>query len=88
MENVRCARCGGAAEEGFIADSNLANVIPSTWVAGAPESSFWTGVAGVKVGGKVRRRVQTFRCTACGHLESFATGEWAGASRGERVNDE
>ena len=76
MENVQCSRCGAGTEEGFIADHGHASVLPSVWVAGAPESSFWTGSAGAKVSGKVRRRVQTFRCTACGHLASFATAEW------------
>jgi hypothetical protein len=76
MDNVQCSKCGARAEEGFIADNNLTNVIPSIWVAGAPQSSFWTGSAGAKVSGKMKRRVQTFRCTACGHLDSFATAEW------------
>ena len=63
-------------EEGFIADHSHANVIAPAWIAGAPQSSFWTGKAGVKVAGRTRRRVQTFRCTTCGHLESFATADW------------
>ena len=76
MENVQCAQCGAGTEEGFIADNNFSNVMPSIWVTGAPEPSFWTGMSGAKVSGRTKRRVQTFRCTDCGHLDSFATGEW------------
>jgi len=57
MENVDCSKCGAGTEEGFLADNNLSNVLPSIWVAGAPESSFWTGSAGAKVSGKMKRRV-------------------------------
>jgi hypothetical protein len=60
-------------EEGFVLGNNLSNVIPSVWIEGAPEPSFWTGI---KVSGRTKRRVQTFRCTACGHLDSFALAEW------------
>ena len=73
-----CPKCGGEMEEGFIGDNNLTNVVASVWIAGAPESSFWTGKAGVKVAGRAKRRVQSFRCTNCGYLESFAAAEWAG----------
>lgn len=63
-------------EEGFVGDNNLASVIPSIWIEGAPESSFWTGMSGAKVSGRTKRRIQTYRCTGCGHLESFALAEW------------
>ena len=63
-------------EEGFVGDNNLTNVIPSIWIEGSTESSFWTGMSGVKATGRTKRRVQTYRCTGCGYLESFALTEW------------
>ena len=73
MDNASCSKCGGGIEEGFVADNNLASVIPSIWVEGTPEPSFWTHS---KVAGRTKRRVQTYRCTGCGLLESFALAEW------------
>ena len=76
MQDKQCSRCRGLLEEGFVADNTAGGVTPSLWVQGPPESTFWTGPAGAKVSDKTKRRVETFRCTDCGHLESFATAEW------------
>ena len=42
------------------------------WLEGPPERSFWFGL---KTKGKERFAVQTFRCTRCGFLESYANQE-------------
>ncbi len=39
------------------------------WLEGPPERSFWFGL---KTKGKEHFAVQTFRCTRCGFLESYA----------------
>lgn len=39
------------------------------WIAGEPERSIWTGL---KLRGKERLNVATFRCRRCGYLESYA----------------
>ena len=39
------------------------------WAEGVPEPSFWTGL---KLGGRERHAVTTFRCPACAYLESYA----------------
>jgi hypothetical protein len=39
------------------------------WVEGAPERSFWTGL---RLGERQVLPVLTFRCPACGYLESYA----------------
>jgi hypothetical protein len=39
------------------------------WVEGAPEKSFWSGT---KTSGKKQVQVSTYRCPACGYLESYA----------------
>jgi hypothetical protein len=56
-------------EEGFLLDKTHGANLSGHWVAGAPERSFWTGV---KIRGKRIHPVRTFRCTACGLLESYA----------------
>ena len=69
-EQLRCAKCDGAMAEGFVIDRPAGQfVMPEDWVAGPPERSFWTGL---KVGGKERHHVVTYRCEQCGYLESYA----------------
>lgn len=56
-------------EEGFLLDKGHYNSLSSgSWVAGKPTTSFF----GMSLRGKVTYAVQTFRCLACGYLESYA----------------
>ena len=65
-----CARCQGAMTEGFVPyqKHNGANAVPG-WYEGPPEKSFWFGL---KLRGRRPLPIQTFRCSRCGHLESYA----------------
>jgi len=62
--------------QGFIVDRQGPDggALVSSWIEGVPKSSFWRGLkirpweTGVPVG--------TFRCSACGFLESFARPEF------------
>ena len=56
-------------EEGFLLDNTHGGNLQSQWVEGPPERSRWTGL---KVKGKERVPVTTFRCLQCGYLESYA----------------
>ena len=57
-------------EIGFIVNQGHGNArLLPTWVAGAPERSFWTGL---KTGDRVNLEVRTYRCSGCGLLESYA----------------
>jgi hypothetical protein len=49
---------------GYIVDRTVAN-----WVAGEPERSMRTGL---KLRGKDKLDVITYRCGRCGYLESYA----------------
>jgi hypothetical protein len=69
MSETACPKCQGTLEEGFIKDHGYGVVHTSEWVEGAPERSFWTGT---KTSGRKKVQIQTFRCTACGYLESYA----------------
>jgi hypothetical protein len=65
-----CIRCQGPLEPGFVADFQHGRnaMSPSEWVAGTPQSSFWTGTWT----GDRRYPIQALRCTRCGHLEFWA----------------
>jgi hypothetical protein len=57
--------------EGFILDRGDYNVkMPSFWVEGAPEKSFWSGL---KTSHREAFQVQAFRCSECGYLEFYTT---------------
>ncbi len=70
MPTLICPKCAGPMSAGFIIDHGDMNYASTTiWQAGAPETSFWTGL---KSDGRLQRQVETFRCDACGYLESYA----------------
>jgi hypothetical protein len=52
-------------EPGFLLDGRY----QAEWMKGAHERSLWTST---KFRGKERRRVESWRCTACGLLKSYA----------------
>jgi hypothetical protein len=59
-------------EEGFLLEKGDSGVLsPQAWVTGKPEKSFFSGVS---IKGKQMYDVKTFRCNACGYLESYALG--------------
>ena len=62
-----CPKCQGPMQEGFILSFTV-----SRWIAGSPEPSFWMGT---KISGKQQHPIQSYRCTSCCYLESYATGE-------------
>jgi hypothetical protein len=55
--------------EGFVADTTHGGAAVSSWVEGAPEKSLWTGL---KLTGRPRSRIATWRCGRCGFLEHYA----------------
>jgi len=56
---------------GFLLDYAEQNVpFQQTWITGEPDRG-WAG--GLKVRGRTKFNVRTYRCSACGFLESFAT---------------
>jgi hypothetical protein len=57
-------------EVGFVVDHAHANSpTVAKWTAGSPEKSFWMGI---KLRGKVRHEIVTYRCPRCGFLQSYA----------------
>jgi hypothetical protein len=62
-----CPDCRVTMEPGWIMDFTQGGIAP-TWVRGIVEKGFW----GVKLRGKERLPVSTFRCPKCAQLKSFA----------------
>ena len=69
MIDHKCSKCGADMQEGFI----LEHRVPARWIAGKPEKS---GLGGIKAVGREQRRIETYRCVACGFLESYAQAEY------------
>ena len=68
--SLSCPRCSGSMEPGYIIDESYGKFGPEKWVEGTPEWSVWTGL---KLRGKAKLEVSTYRCRSCGFLESYAT---------------
>ena len=68
-----CPKCAGPMAEGFLLElMDHGSHVPTRWVEGAPEPSFWTGV---KVKDRAMLPITTYRCGRCGFLESYANPE-------------
>ena len=57
--------------EGYVIDRTYGSVAVGSWVEGTPERSVWTGL---KLTGKAKVDVATWRCGRCGFLEQYAAG--------------
>ena len=74
-----CTKCSSDMEEGFIIDyghSQFRQV--ASWIPGPAEKG---GFSGVKIKDKRQIPLRTFRCTACGYLELYATEPGDAASQ-------
>jgi hypothetical protein len=69
MADPKCPKCHAEMEAGFLVDHSYDTAKASEWIEGPAEASFWTGV---KLRGKERRPIHTYRCVRCGFLESYA----------------
>lgn len=67
----KCPKCGGRMEEGFVLDQSHAARLVSCWVEGTPEMTFF---GNAKIFDRTKRDIRSFRCVACGFLESYAPG--------------
>jgi uncharacterized protein (UPF0212 family) len=64
-----CPKCGRRMEAGFVLDQTHGGYAQASWVAGPAERSVWTGL---KLKGRLRVPIATYRCPHCGFLESYA----------------
>ena len=71
-----CTRCRQTMEQGTLVDHGHGAAYPAAWVAGVVPWSRWTGL---KLKGKEKLPVTTYRCPRCGRLELFSNpGKWPG----------
>ena len=56
-------------EPGYVIDEGYGTRTVANWVAGEPEKSIWTGL---KLRGKTKVAISSYRCRRCGYLESYA----------------
>ena len=66
---LACPRCNGSLEPGYLLDEGYAKRGPIKWIEGPPTFGMW---GGLRLGGRRRIDVATYRCDRCGYLESYA----------------
>lgn len=74
LQSTPCPKCNGEMVQGFTFEIDGFKRTVSTWVEGAPESSFWQSA---KVPAEKCIPVGTFRCSVCGFLEAYSRSEFA-----------
>ena len=72
MASKSCPKCNSSMAEGFVIDQTHGGTALPSWVEGRPQRSVWTGL---RLGGKPRLDISTWRCGRCGFLEHYAAGE-------------
>ncbi len=68
-EQLKCPKCNGRMEQGFVLDNTYGAKMISHWVPGAPQKSFWMGTKAPKA---KAIPIGVFRCSSCGFLEQYA----------------
>lgn len=73
----KCGKCGGGMDAGFVIEYTIDRPVQERWAGGKPEPNVALGVIdmGVKLEGRRTLPVTSWRCTACGFLESYANDE-------------
>ncbi len=69
-EIIECLRCGEPMEAGFLLDRAHGNIHQQMWCPGEPRPAFFGGVKTSHA--TTGTYVVTYRCAACGYLESYA----------------
>lgn len=70
MRSNTCPKCQATMTQGFVLDHTQSGYrAVSSWIEGAPVKSVWLGL---KFDKSAQRDVQTWRCSRCGFLESYA----------------
>jgi predicted nucleic-acid-binding Zn-ribbon protein len=66
-EHKACPKCEGTIEQGFIPSLGRGQLL---WFAGVPPATYRESF----MFGRKALTVTTYRCLACGYLESYAEG--------------
>lgn len=65
----KCVKCGGTMKEGFPLDSMRHNARVGHWAEGVPAFLIF-GI--LRLGGRRKLPITSYRCQRCGYLESYA----------------
>jgi len=66
-----CPKCGGRMEQGFQLEyTHHHSMRIGEWIEGAPERGWF----GLKIRGRRKLPIETWRCGRCAYLESYAPG--------------
>lgn len=65
-----CPQCSIGLQEGFLLELDQHARAVTKWVEGAPEKSFWLGLA---IKGRQKLPVSAHRCPRCGYLALYAS---------------
>lgn len=71
---LKCPKCNGRMEQGFVLDIAYGARLISHWIPGAPQKSIWVGT---KVPDTGAIPIGVFRCSSCGFLEQYAGHKFA-----------
>ena len=72
MLEPQCPKCRSRMEAGFVLDNGYGTVTQSEWAEGEPQCSIWTGI---RMKGRERHPVVTYRCSRRPYFESYAPAE-------------
>jgi DNA-directed RNA polymerase subunit RPC12/RpoP len=68
LSDFKCSKCSGEMEEGLVVDLNYAGVLQSMWV----EDPVGGSLGATTTPAKRKVKTITYRCSSCGHLDSYA----------------
>ncbi|MFN8650690.1 MAG: hypothetical protein U0133_21525 [Gemmatimonadales bacterium] len=74
MAAPTCPQCSIGLQEGFLLEMDHHARGTTKWVEGAPEKSFWMGLA---IRGRQQLPVSAHRCSRCGYLALYANAAGA-----------
>lgn len=64
-----CPKCGSRMDKGFVLDNDYGTKRVAEWIEGEPQRA-WFG--SVKLRGKGRNRIESWRCPRCTFVETYA----------------
>jgi hypothetical protein len=74
VASLKCPKCSGLMDQGFVLDNTHGGLLVSQWAKGPPlKESFWIGTKRPDT----HLPIGTFRCASCGYLEAYARQEFA-----------
>lgn len=81
MPDLKCPKCAGEMDRGFSVDfGGNAGLLHGQWFPGIPQRPWWGSLfrSGSSIAWPTGPSlpISTFRCQACGYLESYAGKEF------------